>query len=310
MPPMPVACESSRSSCSITRPITRVFKEARSSRDNPRRECMCGATDDRYRNRIIFVDIERSNWAWGPESKAYYWHRFFSHSGSELRQPGGPRRMWNVMHFGLGSASRLPGRRGAVSHRAREHDLRGIARTHEVISSCAGNQRALPRSPCSSPKRISHLTRTLVLRRRRVPHGVSLPSDDADVMAVRLEDRKPLVEIIERRPRSGELPVGHLPPQHDGSRSRWYRATARLHDRRYARDPASRIYLGTAAAGTASRRRSPAHRVDDGMLMSMPGSPIIYYGDDRHGHNIYLGDRNGVRPPMQWNGDGTPALID
>ena len=80
------------------------FQEARSSKDNPRRDWYVWSdADDRYRDaRIIFLDTERSNWAWDPISKAYYWHRFFSHQPDlNFDNPAVREEMWNVMKFWL-----------------------------------------------------------------------------------------------------------------------------------------------------------------------------------------------------------------
>ena len=125
-------------------------------------------------------------------------------------------------------------------------------------------------------------------------------------MAVRLEDRKPLVEVIERTP---EIPEncqwGIFLRNHDELTLEMVTDVERAYMiDEYARDPAARIYLGIrrrlAPLLDGDRRRI---ELMNGMLMSMPGSPIIYYGDEiGMGDNIYLGDRNGVRTPMQWSG--------
>ena len=127
------------------------FKEARSSRDNPRRDWYVWSdTDDRYRNvRIIFVDIERSNWAWDPESKAYYWHRFFSHQPDlNYDNPAVREEMWNVMHFWLGLG--VDGFRvDAVPYLIERENTscEGLPETHEVIKFLREpTRRALPRS--------------------------------------------------------------------------------------------------------------------------------------------------------------------
>ena len=125
-------------------------------------------------------------------------------------------------------------------------------------------------------------------------------------MAVRLEDRKPLVDILERTPEHpAGLSVGHLPAQprradaRDGQR---HRADYML--RRATRRTVARVNVGIR------RRLAPLLEGDmrriellNGMLMALPGSPFLYYGDEiGMGDNVYLGDRNGVRTPMQWSG--------
>ena len=149
--------------------------------------------------------------------------------------------------------------------------------------------------------------RDVLRRRRRVPHGVPLPADAAHVHGDRaggpLPDRR---DHAADAGHPGELPVGDLPAQPR-------RADARDGDRRerdymyrmYAADPRARINLGIR------RRLAPLMENDrdriklmNSLLLSMPGSPIIYYGDEiGMGDNIYLGDRNGVRTPMQWSPD-------
>jgi maltose alpha-D-glucosyltransferase/alpha-amylase len=125
-------------------------------------------------------------------------------------------------------------------------------------------------------------------------------------MALRLEDRKPLVEIVERTP---DLPDtcqwGIFLRNHDELTLEMVSDVERDYMyEEYARDPVARLNLGIR------RRLAPLldgdrRRVElmNGLLMSLPGSPIVYYGDEiGMGDNIYLGDRNGVRTPMQWNG--------
>ncbi len=127
-------------------------------------------------------------------------------------------------------------------------------------------------------------------------------------MALRMEDRFPIIDILEQTPADpGELPVGALPAQPR-------RADARDGDRRGARlhvprlRAATRRRGSTSASAAGSRRCSAttAARIElmNGLLFSLPGTPVIYYGDEiGMGDNIYLGDRNGVRTPMQWSAD-------
>jgi maltose alpha-D-glucosyltransferase/alpha-amylase len=125
-------------------------------------------------------------------------------------------------------------------------------------------------------------------------------------MAVRLEDRKPLVDVVERTP---EIPAtcqwGIFLRNHDELTLEMVTDIEReFMYEEYARDPVSRLNLGIrrrlAPLLDADRRRI---ELMNGIVMSMPGSPIIYYGDEiGMGDNIYLGDRNGVRTPMQWTG--------
>jgi maltose alpha-D-glucosyltransferase/alpha-amylase len=125
-------------------------------------------------------------------------------------------------------------------------------------------------------------------------------------MAVRLEDRKPLVEIVERTPAiPGGCQWGIFLRNHDELTLEMVSDLEREYMyEEYAHDPAARINVGIrrrlAPLLEGDRRRIELMK---GMLMSLPGSPILYYGDEiGMGDNIYLGDRNGVRTPMQWNG--------
>ena len=288
------------------------FQEARSSRDNPRRDWYVWSdTDDRYRGvRIIFLDTETSNWAWDPVSKQYYWHRFFSHQPDlNYDNPAVREEMWQVMEFwaGLGvdgfrvdAVPYLVEREGTTCE--------GMPETHEVIKFLRA------RLDTNFPGRI------LLAEANQVPELVRPYFGDGDefhmafhfplmtrmFMAIRLEDRGPLSDIIRRTPalpdncqwavflrNHDELTLEMVTPE-----EREF-----MYDE-YARDPVARLNLGIR------RRLAPLldgdrRRVElmNGLLMSLPGSPIVYYGDEiGMGDNVYLGDRNGVRTPMQWSG--------
>jgi maltose alpha-D-glucosyltransferase / alpha-amylase len=288
------------------------FQEARSSRENPRRDWYVWSdTDDKYRGvRIIFLDTETSNWAWDPVSKQYYWHRFFSHQPDlNYDNPAVRQEMWRVMEFwaGLGvdgfrvdAVPYLVEREGTTCE--------GMPETHDVI-------RYLRR------QLDTHFPgRMLLAEANQVPELVRPYFGDGDefhmafhfplmtrmFMAIRLEDRGPLTDIIRRTPplpdscqwavflrNHDELTLEMVTPE-----EREF-----MYDE-YARDPVARLNLGIR------RRLAPLldgdrRRVElmNGLLMSLPGSPIVYYGDEiGMGDNVYLGDRNGVRTPMQWSG--------
>ena len=141
---------------------------------------------------------------------------------------------------------------------------------------------------------------------RRIPHGVSFSADAAHFMAVRLEDRKPWSRFSSKLP---EIPDDCqwciFLRNHDELTLEMVTDVERdyMYDE-YAKDKGMRINVGIrrrlAPMMENDRRRIQLLNV---LLMSMPGTPIIYYGDEiGMGDNIYLGDRNGVRTPMQWNG--------
>jgi maltose alpha-D-glucosyltransferase/alpha-amylase len=288
------------------------FQEARKSRDNPRRDWYVWSdTDDRYRGvRIIFTDTENSNWAWDPVSKQYYWHRFFSHQPDlNFDNPEVQEEIWQVMKFWLDmgvdgfrvdAVPYLVEREGTSCENLRE--------THEVLKFL---RRRLDEN---------YRGKVLLAEANQWPEDVRqyfgeggdefhmafhFPVMPRMFMALRLEDRKPIVEIFERTP---EIPAtcqwGLFLRNHDELTLEMVTDVERdyMYDE-YAKDRQMRINLGI-------RRRLSALMENDrrriellnAMLMSLPGSPVIYYGDEiGMGDNIYLGDRNGVRTPMQWD---------
>ena len=288
------------------------FKEARRSRDDPRRDWYVWSdTDERYAGvRIIFVDTERSNWAWDPDSKQYYWHRFFSHQPDlNYDNPVVRDEMWNVMKFWLDLG--VDGFRvDAVPYLIEREgtSCENLPETHAVLKYLRARLN-------------EHFPdRMLLAEANQWPEDVRHYFGDGDefhmafhfplmpriFMAVRLEDRKPLVEIVERTPDIPETcQWGIFLRNHDELTLEMVTDIERayMYDE-YARDPVSRINVGIR------RRLAPLLEGDrrrielmNGLLMSLPGSPIIYYGDEiGMGDNVYLGDRNGVRTPMQWSG--------
>ena len=288
------------------------FQEARSSKDNPRRDWYVWSdADDRYRDaRIIFLDTERSNWAWDPISKAYYWHRFFSHQPDlNFDNPAVREEMWNVMKFWLDMG--VDGFRvDAVPYLIEREgtSCENLPETHEVLKFL---RRRLD----------EHFKdKVLLAEANQRPTDVRAYFGDGDefhmafhfplmprvFMAVELEDRKPLVEIMEQTPPIPETcQWATFLRNHDELTLEMVSQDERdyMYDM-YAKDPTARINLGIR------RRLSPLMENDrrriellNGLLLSLPGCPIIYYGDEiGMGDNIFLGDRNGVRTPMQWSG--------
>jgi maltose alpha-D-glucosyltransferase / alpha-amylase len=288
------------------------FKDARSARDNIRREWYVWSdTDDRYADvRIIFLDTEQSNWAWDPISKAYYWHRFFSHQPDlNYDIPAVREEMWNVMRFWLDLG--VDGFRVDAVPYLIERDgtsCENLPETHDVLKFFRA-------------RLDQHFQdKVLLAEANQWPEDVRPYFGDGDefhmafhfplmprmFMALRLEDRKPLVEIVERTPALPETcQWGIFLRNHDELTLEMVTDIERDYMyEEYARDPVARLNLGIR------RRLAPLlegdrRRVElmNGLLMSLPGSPIVYYGDEiGMGDNIYLGDRNGVRTPMQWNG--------
>ena len=270
-------------------------------------------TDQQYLGtRIIFTDTEKSNWTWDPEAGAYYWHRFFSHQ-PDLNFDN-PRVLWAMLQvmrrwldlgvdgFRLDAIPYLCEREGTNNE--------NLAETHAIIKKIRAELDAYGARPAAAGRGqpVARGRQRLFRRRRRVPHGVPLPAD-----AAHLHGDRPGGPLPDRRHPAadaghpGELPVGDVPAQ-----SR--RADARDGDRRRAR--LSVVDLRDRPARAHQSRHPPPPRAADGQRSAQdraderrcccrcPGTPIIYYGDEiGMGDNIYLGDRNGVRTPMQWTPD-------
>ena len=288
------------------------FQESRSSRDNPKRDWYVWSdTDSRYREtRIIFLDTEMSNWAWDPISKSYYWHRFFSHQPDlNYDNPAVQEEMWDVMKFWLELG--VDGfRLDAVPYLIEREgtNCENLPETHAIIRDlrkrideqfpgtmllAEANQWPADLRPYFGNGDEFHMAFHFPLMPRMF-------------MGLRLEDRKPITEILQQTP---EIPSSCqwclFLRNHDELTLEMVTDIERdyMYDI-YARDKAMRLNLGIR------RRLAPLldndrRRIElmNGMLMSLPGTPIIYYGDEiGMGDNIYLGDRNGVRTPMQWSG--------
>jgi maltose alpha-D-glucosyltransferase / alpha-amylase len=288
------------------------FQESRSSQDNPRRDWYVWSdTDTRYKGvRIIFLDTEMSNWAWDPISKAYYWHRFFSHQPDlNYDNPAVRAEMWKVMRFWLEMG--VDGfRLDAVPYLVEREgtNCENLPETHDVLKELR--------------KKLDEEFpgRMLLAEANQWPADLRPYFGDADefhmafhfplmprmFMGVKLEDRKPITEILQQTP---EIPASCqwclFLRNHDELTLEMVRDTERdyMYDS-YAQNKSMRLNLGIR------RRLAPLldndrRRIElmNGILMSLPGTPIIYYGDEiGMGDNINLGDRNGVRTPMQWNG--------
>lgn len=292
------------------------FQEARSSADNPRRDWYVWSdTDERYRGvRIIFLDTELSNWAWDPVSKAYYWHRFFSHQPDlNYDNPAVRDEIWAVMQFWLELG--VDGFRVDAVPYLIERDgtsCENLPETHVVLKELRAKLDARFQG------------KVLLAEANMWPEDVRPYFGDGDefhmsfhfpimprmFMALRLEDRKPLIDIIERTP---SIPAhcqwGLFLRNHDELTLEMVTETERQYMwDEYAQDPRARINLGIRRR-LATLMEGDRRRIElmSGLLMSLPGSPILYYGDEiGMGDNVHLGDRNGVRTPMQWNG-GTNA---
>jgi maltose alpha-D-glucosyltransferase/alpha-amylase len=288
------------------------FQEARSSRDNPKRDWYVWSdTDTKYQGvRIIFIDTELSNWTWDPVSKAYYWHRFFHHQPDlNFDNPVVFEAMWEIMKFWLDMG--VDGfRLDAVPYLVEREgtSCENLPDTHAIIKQIR--------------KRLDEFYpgRMLLAEANQWPADVRAYFGDGDefhtafhfplmprmFMAVKLEDRKPIIEILDQTPPIPENCQWCIfLRNHDELTLEMVTDIERdyMYDE-YATDKTMRINLGIRRR-LAPMMENDRRRIEllNGLLMSMPGTPIVYYGDEiGMGDNIYLGDRNGVRTPMQWNG--------
>src|SRR5882724_3819829 len=269
-------------------------------------------TDQKYpETRIIFLDTETSNWTWDPVAKAYFWHRFFSHqpdlnfdNPQVLDAVLQIMRFWldmGVDGFRLDAIPYLVEREGTHNENLRE--------THQVIKQLRAAIDA------------NYQNRFLLAEANQWPEDVREYFGDGDechmayhfplmpriYMAIAQEDRYPIIEIMQQTPDIPETCQWAIfLRNHDEltlemvtSKERDYMYTT------YASDLQARINLGIR------RRLAPLMENDldriklmNSLLLSMPGSPTLYYGDEiGMGDNFFIGDRNGVRTPMQWSPD-------
>ena len=289
------------------------FKEARSSRDNPKRDWyVWSQTDTRYGGvRIVFGDTETSNWAWDSISKSYYWHRFFSHQPDlNFDNPAVLEALWEVMKFWLDLG--VDGFRfDAVPYLVEREGTtcENLPETHAIIRDIR--------------KRLdlAYMGRILLAEANNWPAEILAYFEDGKefdaafhfplmprmFMSVKLEDRKPIVDILEQMP---EIPKDCqwciFLRNHDELTLEMVTDIERdyMYDE-YGVDKKMRINQGIRRR-LAPMMDNDRRRIEllNGLLMSMQGTPIVYYGDEiGMGDNVYLGDRNGVRTPMQWNGE-------
>ncbi len=290
------------------------FAEARASLDSPKRDWYVWSdTDQRYTDaRIIFTDTEHSNWAWDQGTQQYYWHRFFSHQPDlNYDNPRVVRAVMRVMRFWLDLG--VDGLRlDAVPYLVEREgtSCENLPETHTVLQQLRAGMDE------------RYTGRMLLAEANQWPPDVlpyfgdgtnechmafHFPLMPRIWIALRREDRFPIVEIMDQTP--------DIPEQ-----CQWA-LFLRNHDEltlemvtdeerdymyaEYAKDSRMRINLGIrrrlAPLVDNSRRRL---ELLNSLLFSMKGTPVIYYGDEiGMGDNVYLGDRNGVRTPMQWTGD-------
>ena len=269
-------------------------------------------TDQKFKDaRIIFTDTEKSNWTWDETAKAYYWHRFFSHQPDlNYDNPLVMEEMLKAMRFWLDMG--VDGLRLDAIPYLVERDgtnCENLPETHVLIKKLRA---AIDEG---------YANRLILAEANQWPADVRPYFGDGDechmafhfplmpriYMGLRQEDRLPITDIMAQTPpipdncQWGLFLRNHdeltLEMVTDDERDYMYFA--------YSADPRMRINVGIR------RRLAPLvdnnrRRIEllNSILFSFPGTPIIYYGDEiGMGDNIYLGDRNGVRTPMQWTSD-------
>jgi len=269
-------------------------------------------TPDRYKDaRIIFKDFETSNWAWDPVAKSYYWHRFFSHQPDlNFDNPAVHDALFKVLEFWMET--------GVDAFR-----LDAIPYLYERDGTTCEN---LPETHVYLKRLRAHLEakypgKMLLAEANQWPEDTLPYFGDGDechmafhfpvmprmYMSLAMEDRFPIVDIMAQTPPIPENCQWALfLRNHDELTLEMVTEEDRDYMwRTYAKDSNARINLGIRRrlAPLMGNHRGRIHLMN-GLLFSFPGTPIIYYGDEiGMGDNIYLGDRNGVRTPMQWSAD-------
>jgi maltose alpha-D-glucosyltransferase/alpha-amylase len=290
------------------------FQRARRARPGSRHRdyYVWSDTPDKYRDaRIIFKDFETSNWTWDPVAQAYYWHRFYSHQPDlNYDHPEVRKAIFQALDHWL--AMGVDGLRlDAVPYLFEREgtNCENLPETHAFLREIRSYVDA------------HYPGRMLLAEANQWPEDAvayfgkedechaafHFPVMPRMFMAVQMEDRFPIIDIMQQTP---EIPEScqwaiflrnhdelTLEMVTDEERDYMYRV--------YAHNPQARINLGIR------RRLAPLlgnHRrkieLLNSLLMSLPGTPVLYYGDEiGMGDNIFLGDRNGVRTPMQWSPD-------
>jgi maltose alpha-D-glucosyltransferase/alpha-amylase len=288
------------------------FQQSRSSRNNPYRDWyVWNETDTGYKGtRIIFLDTEMSNWAWDPISKAYYWHRFFSHQPDLNYDNSAVREeMWDVMKFWLEMG--VDGfRLDAVPYLVEREgtNCENLPETHAILKDFRRrlDEQFPGRMLLAEANQWPANLRPYFAEGDEFHMAFHFPLMPRMFLGVKLEDRKPITEILQQTP---EIPASCqwclFLRNHDELTLEMVTDIERdyMYDV-YAENKTMRLNLGIRRR-LAPLLENDRRRIElmNGMLMSLPGTPIIYYGDEiGMGDNINLGDRNGVRTPMQWSG--------
>jgi maltose alpha-D-glucosyltransferase/alpha-amylase len=293
------------------------FQESRSDPDGPYGDFYVWSDrDDAYADaRIIFVDTETSNWTYDPVRKQYFWHRFFSHQPDlNYDNPKVQESVIEALRFWLDLG--IDGfRLDAVPYLFEREDTNceNLPETHAFLKRIRSEvdrlypDRVLLAEANQWPEDVVDYLGDKGVGGDECHMAFHFPVMPRLFMSVRRESRFPITEILERTP---EIPSGtqwgiflrnhdELTLEMVTDEERDYMYTE------YARDPRMKANIGIR------RRLAPLLENDqqqirlfNALLLSMPGSPVLYYGDEiGMGDNIWLSDRDGVRTPMQWTPD-------
>jgi maltose alpha-D-glucosyltransferase / alpha-amylase len=269
-------------------------------------------TPERYKEtRIIFQDFESSNWAWDPIARAYYWHRFYSHQPDlNFESADARREIYRALNFWLGLG--VDGMRlDAVPYLFEREgtNCENLPETHAFLKELRQHvdTRFKDRMFLAEANQWPEDAAAYFGAGDECHMAFHFPLMPRMFMALRMEDRFPIIDILQQTPpipdncqwalflrNHDELTLEMVT---DEERDYMYRV--------YSQDPQARINLGIR------RRLAPLlgnhrHRIElmKSLLFAMPGTPVLYYGDEiGMGDNIFLGDRDGVRTPMQWSAD-------
>jgi maltose alpha-D-glucosyltransferase/alpha-amylase len=261
--------------------------------------------------RVIFQDFEPSNWTWDPRAKAYYWHRFYSHQPDlNFDNPEVRKELLRVLDFWLGMG--VDGLRlDAVPYLYEREgtNCENLSETHAFLRELRAHvdREYSDRMLLAEANQWPEDAVAYFGNGRECHMAFHFPLMPRIFMAVRMEDRFPLTDIWAQTPPIDESCQWALFLRNhdeltlemvtDEERDYMYRA--------YAQESRMRVNLGIRrrlAPLLGSNRR--AIELVHGLLFALPGTPVLYYGDEiGMGDNVYLGDRDGVRTPMQWSGD-------
>jgi maltose alpha-D-glucosyltransferase/alpha-amylase len=292
------------------------FQRARRAKPGSRWRNFYVWSDDPHKYKdapIIFNGVEVSNWTLDPVAESYFWHRFFSHQPDlNFDNPEVHEAIFKVVDFWLNLG--VDGLRLDAVPYLYERDgttCENLPDTHAFLKSLRahvdekyGDRMLLAEANLWPEDAVSYFGEG---RGDECHMAFHFPLMPRLFMALRMEDRLPIVEILEQTPAIPETSQWALFLRNhdeltlatvtDEERDYMYRI--------YAKGNQARLYLGIR------RRLAPLLSNDrksiellNALLFSMPGTPVLYYGDEiGQGDNIYLGDRNGVRTPMQWSSD-------